>query len=346
MEDTAKKPWATYGIIVGAILLIASLLLIVKWQHDTLQSNQAALERSTIEMQQLRDNIVRAQAQYVSKEDLEKFAKNSQIDLTPIKEDLERLDAQIKGISVAVVATPGYTGSNLPSTSTNPKPNQNNSGNTTNGTSTSGNNTPNSDPYGYQSNAQILVLREPFADGTQVPFGSVEFHAWEPKPWNLSVIPRQYTLVTVLGQDEDGRHYAYNKFTIKTPSDGKSYSVKIDKAEFKEELPESKFRFSPRLYLGVDVGATVYPTPQAEVIPNLEVALFSYGKTKVNPSWTFLGLGVGYGTQAKALDVVLSPVNYNVGQHLPLVENLHIGPTISVDTTGGVSIMGGLRVGL
>lgn len=339
MEE--KRSWAKIGMIAGAVVLLAVLLLIVKWQHDVINDQKSFI----VEMKQLRDDIVRAQAQQVSKKDLEDFAKNSNIDLKPIREDLSKLDAEIKGISNVLVSTPGFSGTNMASSSTVPRPDVGVGGPTVvpcpNGGSVE---CPNSDPFGYQSNSQVLVIREPFSDGTKVPFGETQFKAWQPAPWELKIYPRTYSVTTVLGEDEDGRHYTYHKFTI--ASNGKTYPVKIDNAKFVEEKPEAKFRFNPRLYMGVDVGAYVHPTPAAEVFPNLQVSLFSYGKTKTAPSWTFAGLGLGYASQAKELGVIVSPVNYNIAQHLPLVENLHVGPSLMVNTSGGVAILGGLRVGL
>src|SRR3990167_1701729 len=296
-------------------------------------------------MKQLRDDIVRAQAQQLSKKDLEDFAKKSNIDLEPIREDLSKLDAHIKGISSILVSTPGFAGTNIPSTSTVsrrdggvdrpaviPCPN----GGTVE--------CPNPDPFGYQTNSQVLVLNEQFDGKTKLPFGDVQFNAWRQNPWELNIYPRRYSVTTVLGEDDEGRHYTYHKFTI--TSNGTTVPVKITDAKFVEEKPESKFRFNPRLYMSVDLGTHVHPAPLAEVLPNLQVSLFSYGKTKLGPSWTFAGVGLGYASQSNELGVVVSPVNYNVAQHLPLVENLHVGPSVMVNTSGGFAILGGLRVGL
>lgn len=319
--------WQRIGPTVGVITLIIVLLVVIKWQHDTLVAQK---ESAATEMKQLRDDIVRAQTQYVSKKDLEEFAKGSNIDLSPIREDLAKLNAEIQGISSINVKTPGYVGTNLPSTTTTVR-----EGNVPSSPS---------DVYGYLTHGQLLKLSEPTADKKEIPFGEVEFKAWEEKPWGLKVYPRDYSVVSVLGQDESGKHYTYHKFMVTT--NGTTYPIQVTDAKFVEEKPEAKFRFSPRLYLGVEAGGYVYPLPRPEVLPNLQVSLFSYGQTKVNPTWTFLGLGIGYGSQTKTLGFVLTPVRYNVARHLPLVENLYIGPSVMVNTTGGIAILGGIGVGL
>src|SRR5690242_8223510 len=105
-------PWVKVSIIVGSVLLLIFLLLIVKMQRDII-NKQSQLETSLVEMKQLGDGIVRSQASYVSRRDLEEFAKNSNVNLEPIEEDLKKLGAEVKGISSILVASPGYTGSNL-----------------------------------------------------------------------------------------------------------------------------------------------------------------------------------------------------------------------------------------
>lgn len=328
-----------FGIALAIIGLILGMAFIIKRQNDTIKAQEAMVEKSLVEFRELKDGSVRAQAQYTK--DLEAWAKQNKIDLGPIQDDIKNLDAKMIGISTLLASTPGYKGTNLPSTGKVPRPE---------GPSPvivpcpSGGSVECPDTFGYGSNTQVLKLNEPFSDGKSIPFGQTEFRAWEKDPWSLEIYPRTYSVTTVLGQDEDGRHYTYHKFAIE--SDGKSYPVKINESKFVEELPDADFHFSPRLYLGVSVGAQVYPEPNAEVIPNVQVSLFSYGQTKVRPDWTFVGLGVGYESQSQSMGVLLTPIGYNVGNHLPLIENLFVGPSISVNTQGGVSVMGGLMVGL
>lgn len=333
------SPWVKFGVIAGLLLLVVGLLFVIKTQYD-ISTRQAAIEKSVVEMKQIGDGIVRSQAKYATKDDLEKFGKDLGLNLDLIQKDLDALGADIKGINTILASTPGYHGTGLPSTGTTP-------GNNPPPTPVPcppGGTCPNLDPFGYLSNAQILALNEPFGSNVQIPFGETRFKAWKDKPWDLDVYPRNYAVTTVIGQDEDGRHYTYNKFTIETQ--GKKYDVPIKDSKFVEQYPESAFRFSPSLSLGLDGGVVVNPSPVAELTPNLQVSLFNYGRTKIDPDWTFVGVGVGYQTQNNRPAAVLSPINYNVGHQLPLINNLHVGPTVGIDTAGGISVMAGVRVGL
>lgn len=336
-----KDFWKKYGPGIGFVLIVIMLGFIVKMQWDA-ANERDALNKQMIEMKQLQDGIVRNQSKYVTPEDLEKFARDIDLNLDVIREDMKRFDADLVGISKILASSLGKKVTGVPSTWTKPRPVD--PEDPENPLPTCPDGEPCPDPYGYLTNAQLLGLTEPFP-GLEVPIGDVTFEAWKEKPWSINILPRAYHVSTVLGQDEDGRHYVYNQMQIET--DGKRHKIPIQQAEFQEVYPESEFHFNPKIHLGVDVGAVV-TDPHAEVVPNVQVALFSYGRTKTNAhtEWSILGVGAGYGTQTQSFNVVVTPFNYNLGQHIPLIESLHLGPTVSVDTNGEFSVLGGLRAGL
>jgi hypothetical protein len=328
------------AIVLGVILVIAALAFIIKYQRDIIAKQRYA-EQSVVEMKKLRDDIVRAQAGYATKKDIEEFAKNSGVDLKPIKDDLKKLDAEIKGVSVVLSTTGGFRGSDIGSTGSTPRPDSPGRPTVTcpDGQSVE---CPSQDEFGHLSATRRLRLSEPFS-GRSVPWGEVGFSAWKKKPWELTVLPRKYKVVNVLSMNDDGRHFVHSKMMIE--SDGEEYAVPIE-SKFVEKLPEASFRFSPRLYLGVDGGVKANPPAHAEFVPSLQLSLFSYGMTRTNPDWTFLGLGLGYEVVERGVAVVVSPINYNVAHHLPFVENMHVGPTIAIDPAGNLSLLLGVRVGL
>ena len=321
--------WKTKIGIAGSVLLISgALAFVIKTQNDTIQRLRA-IETSIVQSKDIGDGIVRAQSTYVTKKDLEKILADQGYDIKEMRKDLRLLGADVKGISTIKVSTPGYSGHNIPSTEVTPNPNPPDT------------NTPVQD-FGYLSGTQWLELTEPFEDGKVLPFGKAGFSAWQAKPWDLSVYPREYQATTVLTQDAQGRHYAYSRFQISVQ--GKTYTIPIEDAKIIEEFPSPKFHFNPRLYMGVDIGGVTSPlTP--EVTPNLGLSFFSYGRTKIAPEWSFGTVGIGYATQTQVPVILVAPVNYNIGTKLPLIENLHIGPSISLDVQGNLGIYIGTRVG-
>lgn len=337
-----------YKIALGIllVLLLAALGFVIKQQLDAKFQNDR-LNQQLVEMKHLQDGIVRSQSKYVTKDDFDDFSKKMDLDLDAIQDDLDQFDADIKGLSKVVVTSLGYRATGLPSAGTTPRPNDPN-----NPLPTCPDGTVCEDTYGYLTNAQHLNLNEPFDNNVNVPFGDVTFEAWKENPWSINILPRKYKLSTVLGQDEEGRHYVYNRFQIET--NGETHNIPIEQSEFVEQFPESKFRFDPHINLGVSLGPSFHtgnlssdqPRVMAEFIPALDVSFFSYGQTKLSPDWRFLGIGAGYASRSVDMAIVINPIDYNVGEHVPLVHNMYVGPTLGVNMEGQVFLGGGLRVSL
>lgn len=334
--------WKIKAIIIAVVMIIIGLLgFIIKYQHDLIAKNQI-IEKSVVEFRQLKDDIVRNQSQWASKDDIDKFIKSNGTNLDEIKKDLSKLGAKVDSVSVIVANSSGYKGKDISSTGTevnNKKPElpvvKCRDGETVE--------CPSQDTFGYVTNKQYLRLNEVFKN-TEVPFGDVGFDASAAKPWSVEVYPRSYKVATILGVDDGGRHYAYSKFTLE--SNNKSYPITIDDAKFLEEYPDAKFRFGAYPYLGLSVGTTVNKSFKWEMSPSLEIFLFSYGKTVTNPTWTFLGLGIGYETQSHYMNFMLSPFEYNIGNDLPLINNLFIGPSLSVNANVDINAYVNLKLGL
>jgi hypothetical protein len=315
--------------IISMLIICFGGFLVYK-QIETAQRLDE-IQKSVVETKQLVDNISRAQAQYASKEDIDAFAKQQNINIDAIKKDLETLNAEVKAIAGVTVVSRGQSGKEVPSTSVTPRPSP-------------GTVDEKTDPYGYMRNTQHFALTEKFSN-VEVPFGTVGFSAWKEKPWEFNVPERKYSVTSVLGQDENGRHYSYSKFAIK--SSGKTYDVKIDDNKFLEEYPKEKFHWlNPRLYMFANGGVGISQVPvKGEFTPGIAVGIMSYGKTRTNPSLSILHVGVGYGVINKTLEVSVSPLQYNLGNVLPLVKNTYVGPTIQINTQGNVTPGAGLSVG-
>lgn len=309
--------------------------MIVRQQQ--IMERQKAIETEVVLQKELADKILRSQAEWATKKDIENFAKDNGVNLKAIQDDLSKLNARVDGINVAVIHSNGQKDTNVPSTHTTP-------GNVKPPTiNCDGTMVACPDPYGYATNTQHLKLNEDFGD-VKVPVGEVGFSTWREHPWDVTIYPRKYSLTTVIGKDDEGRNYTYNKFQIE--SEGKKTDVKIDDAKFLQEYPSPKFSWwNPRLFLGVSGGANIQ-APNADATASVSVAFMSYGQYKIQPDWTFLGLGAGYAFNNEKINFMLTPASYNVGKHIPLMRNIYFGPSLAVDTASGVYLLGTLNVGL
>ena len=317
-------------VAIGGVLLIGTLAFVV-YNQMQLSRQQTAIQTQLVEQRQLVDGIVRSQNQYATKADVEKFAKDNGINLGAIKDDLEKLHAEVTAVNVAVTHSNGQHGNNLPNGPpgpVNPNPVD----------------PKNPDPYGYMKAQQSFALDEDFGT-VKIPFGKVGFSAWQEKPWSVDVNPREYKLSTVVGTDENQRQYFYNKFSIAT--NGKTYDVPITTATTKQEYPTAKWSWwNPRLLMGLDGGVNITQV-KGEFTPHIGIGIMSYGQYKTTPDFSILEVGIGYGTINKTAQVVITPVAYNIGKNLfsPLMNNTYIAPSLSIGTDGSLGVGAGLRVG-
>jgi hypothetical protein len=326
-------------ILLNKILLVLLFLTVVVavgfviYKTNDLAKQQAELNKSMVAFKQIQDDIARSSSQYVSKQDLENFITQNKLDLDDIKKNLGTLNATITGVNVVSVVSKETNQQNLPSTTSTPVPtNVKEPTVDCNGKQIP---CPDQDVFGYMKNQQNLELDEKFGNIT-VPFGQASFSAWQKNPWTLDTYQRTYNITNVLGTDQDGRHYIYNKFSINTK--GKDYAVDISSAKFEEEYPAPAFSFwNPRLELTTGPSIDI---SQLGGSANFGIALqiMSYGKTKISPDISILQIGAAYQTGTKRMSVLVSPISFNIGGIIPghLVDNTYIGPSIQVDVGGNI----------
>lgn len=312
------------------------------YQQFEMKNMQTAINQSVIEQKQLVDQIVRSQGNYVSKDDLNNFAKQNDINLNDLKNDLSSLNATITGINHIDVHSGGTVATNVPSTSTTPSSNPP----TTPTVECNGKQIPcpAADPFGYASNIQHLELNEQFV-GAQVPVGNVAFDASNKTPWSETIYPRTYSVNNVLATTADGRHVIYNKMEI--TANGKTVPVNVTTAKFEETFPASSFTlFNPRLFLTSGVALNVSHLNGSANL-GITMQISSYGKTLAQPAISILQLGAGYQTGTQNATAIINPVSFNIAGVLPkgLMDSTYIGPSYQIDMKANMFIGGNLSLG-
>lgn len=325
--------------VIFCILTIFCLLGLIVFNQIQTTKRQIAIETQIVKQKELLDGIVRSQSEYTTKKDLEQFIKDNNINLKAIKEDLAKVKGDVAAINIVLIGSIGQKGTNIPSTGTGPK----NPDPIPEPKCPDGSECPNFDPFGYLKYQQNLALNEDF--GTiKVPIGSVGFSAWKEKPWDIDIKSREYNIASVVGKDENQRSYFYNKVTVNV--DGVSHELPIKSATTKEEYPAPKWSlWNPRLFIGVDGGVGVNPV-EGKFTPSVSLGIMSYGQYKNQPDFSVLQVGAGFDAISKTPQLVVSPGAYNVGKHIPFMNNLYVGPSVHVGADANVSVMLGARVGL
>lgn len=184
------------------------------------------------------------------------------------------------------------------------------------------------------------VVKRTDNEGKELPMARVFYHPEiEEEPWTVQNFPLDLHTKIVQVQKEDGSYdnYVETYFTndfVKSSKGQKFYfDSKVEWAK-REEL-ERAFRFNIRLGLSGNFGTN-------GMFPGLDVSFASYGKTKRDMDWRFLTVGLGY--DKEDFYGYLKPVEYNIGNRIPLVNNAFIGPYISASTDGEVGYGFGLSI--
>lgn len=186
------------------------------------------------------------------------------------------------------------------------------------------------------------VVKIKDAKGKDLPIGVVRVHPFIDKDrWTWQPFP--IDLHTNVLKVERGPHNSISEVAVETyftnefvkSSKGEKYYFNSDIDWAKREDDFKRFMFNLRL------GFTGNVTNES-VSPGVDLSLASYGRTGRDLDWRFLTIGVGYDNE----DVFgyLYPIQYNIGNFIPLIENLYVGPLIGLSTKGtnfgaGMSIL-------
>lgn len=308
---------------LGSLLVIGTLGFMVFKQIE-ISDRQKAIETQVVEQKQLVDGIVRSQSSWTTREDMEKFIKDNNVNLDAIKEDLAKLDAEVAAVNLIVAVSQGQHGTHIPTTpgpGTNPNPVD----------------PKNPDPYGYMQRQQTLALEENFGS-VRIPIGVVGFSGWQERPWNVDIAGREYHVTTVEGRDENNRAYFYNKFTVKV--DGKEYIVPITSAITKQVFPEAKWHWwNPKVFLTAGGGINVTELPvNGTFNAGATFGFMSWGRYRSNPDISVGQVGIGYSSNDNEFAVIVNPVAFNIGNAIgtEVLANTYVGPSLQITHTGKV----------
>jgi hypothetical protein len=324
------KNWEKILIIIGGLVMFAMMgLMLVKIYN--LETQQQALQTQVVKSAQLADGISRAMATYATKQEIQAFADQNSINLKTIQDNLNTLSASLTSINQSTVVSNGQNQGNVASTSSTPnkKP------------------TPaKADPYGYDKSRQVLQVSETFtAPNTNkpvsVPFGEVGCSAWQQKPWDVKIPPREYNSTTVIGTDANDRQYAYNAMSIKTG--GKEYPVEIKSNVIMQQPTSNTFSWwSPHLFLTAG-GAVDLDKLGGDANIGATLGIMSYGKTKQTSILSIGQVGLGYQIADQRPTLIVNPIMFNVGRMISpnngVISNTYVGPSVQGDIDGGKAVV-------
>lgn len=276
-----------------------------------------SLEQTQIKQKQIDEYIIRSSTNTISKEDFSKILKLNKIDIDKIEKDIELLNGKLDSYNQVKIISVAQNGTNIPSTKQVPK---------------SDNDKEDKKDDEYLKNKQVLDLYENFGK-VKLPLASVGFSAWKNNPWDYTIPGRTYKLDTIIAKTEKDDTVVYNKFGVEI--DNKYYELNINESKTVQVFPESKFRFSPKLFLVEDIGYN----NKINLSTSLYFSFMQYGSTINYPKFTFANLGIGI-DRDKNLRIGLAPVLYRINYNL--IKNLYLGPSIGVNSSKQIDISFGI----
>lgn len=315
---------------IGAIAMMVMMGFILVKLYD-LTKTQEAVSAQVVKSQQLTNDITRAMTTYATKQDMQNFADQNNLNLQTIQNNLSGLSAALTSVNRSTSNSSKQIQSNVSSTSTTPAPIAISA----------------IDPYGYDKARQTLNLDEVFpAVGknptTTVPFGTVGFSAWQSKPWDINIQPREYDATTVIGVDGNDRQYAYNQLAIKV--NDKSYTVPIKSSVIMQTPPTNTFSwFNPHPFITSGGAVNLDTAPAGDVNVGATVGFMSYGHTRQTPTLSLLQVGLGYEAVDKRPAIIFNPIMFNIGRMVApsngVISNTFIGPSFQSDIADGIVVV-------
>jgi hypothetical protein len=156
------------------------------------------------------------------------------------------------------------------------------------------------------------------------------------KQWKTGVYPLEYHSEIIQSEQEDGQWNTYTRVWFENNKDsaskGLEVPVKIESSEFKQVKNEDErfYLWAPHLNLNFDL--TLSSDLDTGAAGGLSLSLMGYGRTKNDLTWQFLDFGIS--TNGDVTYGKITPFKYNIGRHLPLIENSFIGPFFGYSTDG------------
>jgi hypothetical protein len=204
------------------------------------------------------------------------------------------------------------------------------------------------DPELETRNHITFDLYRDMANGKELPIGWVKYH---PSTGEMTQFfyPLEYKVTVIASELSSGEFEKHVSAVVMNDylkaEKGVEHPLKLSDVKFERRPAMKRFSFNPRIALGAMAG-------ENGMIPALDMSFWSYGRTTVDMTWRFAGIGlgvsapnIGSGSEDNYRPTgVIVPAQWNVGQALPLVENLFIGPVMTLDTQGGIGWGGQLSI--
>ncbi len=184
------------------------------------------------------------------------------------------------------------------------------------------------------------------AKGKEFPAAWVMFYPNrdEDEQWKSGIYPLEFEMNIVESQ-KGGIENRYAELFVQNnqmkETRGQRFPIEVKDIQWeKAPLVDKSFSFNMRI--AAHANAFVDSGLEGSFVPGLGVSFFSYGRTNRDMDWKFLSVGAAYDGNEGYLFV--EPFAWNLGEALPLVDNLFIGPVGGMNTKGEWGVGAGISI--
>jgi len=195
---------------------------------------------------------------------------------------------------------------------------------------------------GKVTDHHFIKIYKTASDGTKFPIAWAMFHPNQPDPnklWKTGTYPIEFHTKIIETENDQGTYNRYVELNVENnqmkETKGNRYPLKITELKWAKNVRKDKkfYLWNPRLGLGALATNDI-------MAPKIDLSFSSYGKTKRDMDWRFAIIGIGvsnHDDNDEDFIFEFTPMQWNFGTKLPLIENIFIGPSIGWDTSGDTS---------
>ncbi len=170
---------------------------------------------------------------------------------------------------------------------------------------------------------EVLIVNEEVKskDGIPLPVGWAMYspNIEGDEKWTVGTYPLKFHESIVIAEDGERTDVyveAWIENDIFKNTKGKKFPITVENVEWTKRYPSNSWSYNIRPSINMGFSTRVYSS--------LSFSFFSYGKSKRDMDWRILGLG--FGKYQDDLTMQLLTAEYNLGNKIPYIENLFVGP--------------------
>lgn len=200
---------------------------------------------------------------------------------------------------------------------------------------------------GKKTDHHFIKIYAKASDGAEFPIAWAMFRPNQTKDklWNTGTYPIKFYTDIIETEEPSGKYSRYVELNIRNDqmkeTKGNIYPLKITDIKWAKNPIKTKhfYLWNPRIGIQMMFTSEFFA-------PSLDLSIASYGRTKRDMDWRFIIPSIGGANNKDGTEIVFgfTPIQWNFGNIVPLVENMFLGPTVAWNIEGTMSYGAGFSI--